>query len=149
MTGLKPARSAVFAVALLAASGGWAQQPAPTPRDEALSFIRNETQFHLGYLPTEQSHPGTRGLSQALQADTAAGLRMLLGVDDDIPPVARRVVASPEFARLRLAVKEALDNGRRVFFSGCGATGRLAILLDAANQLSRTHAAKWASARTP
>ncbi|MBP7638290.1 MAG: hypothetical protein KBA18_10475 [Kiritimatiellae bacterium] len=134
MTGLKPVRPAVFSVALLAAAGGWAQQPAPTPRDEALSFIRNETQFHLGYLPTEQSHPGTRGLSQALQADTAAGLRMLLGVDDDIPPVARRVVASPEFARLRLAVKEALDSGRRVFFSGCGATGRLGILLDAANR---------------
>jgi N-acetylmuramic acid 6-phosphate etherase len=134
MAVLKPFRVTLLAAALLATSGSWAQQPAPTPRDEALHFIRNETQFHLGYLPTEQSHPRTRGLSQALQADTAKGLRMLLSVDDDIPPVARRVVASPEFARLRLAIKDALDNNRRVFFSGCGATGRLSILLDAANR---------------
>lgn len=134
MTDLKLFRVTLFVVALLAVTGGWAQQSAPTPRDEALHFIRNETQFHLGYLPTEQSHPKTRGLSQALQTDTAAGLRMLFSVDDDIPPVARRAIASPEFARLRLAIKDALDNNRRVFFSGCGATGRLAILLDAANR---------------
>ncbi|MDR0902198.1 MAG: hypothetical protein LBM92_05450 [Opitutaceae bacterium] len=105
-----------------------------SPREQALDFIRNETQFHLGYLPTEQSHPGTRGLSQALQADTAAGIRMLLGVDDDIPPVARRVSASPGFASLRSAIKTALDNGGKIYFSGCGATGRLAILLDAASR---------------
>lgn len=134
MKGLKPGLSAGFAAALLAASAVCAQQSAPTPRDEALNFIRNEAQFHLGYLPTEQSHPKTRGLSQALQADTAKGLRMLLSVDDDIPSVAKRVVASPEFARLRQAVKDALDSGHKVYFSGCGATGRLSIMLDAANR---------------
>jgi N-acetylmuramic acid 6-phosphate etherase len=109
-------------------------QRADSPREQALDFIKNETQFHLGYLPTEQSHPKTRGLSQALQADTAKGIRMLLSVDDDIPPVARRVAASPEFTELRTAVKTAMDNGRKVYFSGCGATGRLSILLDAANR---------------
>jgi N-acetylmuramic acid 6-phosphate etherase len=105
-----------------------------SPRDQALRFVREETQFHLGYLPTEQSHPKTRGLSEALQLDTAEGLRMLLSVDDDIPPVARRAIASPEFARLRAAVKQALDGKRTIYFSGCGATGRLAILLDAASR---------------
>ena len=64
-------------------------QQVHTPREQALDFIRNETQFHLGYLPTEQSHPKTRGLSQTLQADTAKGIRMLLSVDEDIPPLAR------------------------------------------------------------
>jgi len=105
-----------------------------TPREQALHFIKNETQFHLGYLPTEQSHPKTRGLSQALQRDTAQGLRMLLSVDDDIAPVVKRVIVSAEFAKLRAAIKTALDNNRTVYFSGCGATGRLAILLDAANR---------------
>ena len=105
-----------------------------TPREQAMDFIRNETQFHLGYLPTEQSHPKTRGLSQALQKNTGQGLRMLLSVDGDIPPVAKRVVASAEFAQLRSAMKTALDNNRTVCFSGCGATGRLSILLDAANR---------------
>jgi len=115
-------------------SGCRTPEAARTPRDQALDFIRNETQFHLGYLPTEQSHPKTRGLSQALQADTAKGIRMLLSVDEDIPPVARQVIASPEFAKLRVAIKTALDNNRKVYFSGCGATGRLSILLDAANR---------------
>jgi N-acetylmuramic acid 6-phosphate etherase len=105
-----------------------------TPREQALHFIREETQFHLGCLPTEQSHPKTRGLSQALQTDSAKGLRMLLSVDDDIPPVAKRVIASPEFALLRQAVRTALDSDRTIYFSGCGATGRLSILLDAANR---------------
>jgi len=122
--------------AILFAAGSvlGAEQAALSARDQALDFIRNETQFHLGYLPTEQSHPKTRGLSQALRDDTAQGLRMLLSVDDDLPPVARRVAASPEFAKLRTAIKTALDNDRKVYFSGCGATGRLSILLDAANR---------------
>ena len=132
-------RSAVFlsvccSTLILAGPSVWAQQAAKTPREQALDFIRNETQFHLGYLPTEQSHPKTRGLSQALRNDTASGIRMLLSVDDDIPPVARQVAASPEFAKLRTAIKTALDKNRKVFFSGCGATGRLSILLDAANR---------------
>ena len=119
----------------MVSSAAWAQQPAgKTPREQALDFIRNETQFHLGYLPTEQSHPKTRGLSQALQVDTAKGIRMLLSVDDDIPPVVKQVIASAEFAKLRAAIKTALDNNKKVYFSGCGSTGRLAILLDAANR---------------
>ena len=105
-----------------------------TPREQAMNFIKNETQFHLGYLPTEQSHPKTRGLSQVLQKDTAHGLRMLLSVDDDIPPVAKQVLASPGFAKLRAAIKTALDHNRTIYFSGCGATGRLSILLDAASR---------------
>ena len=134
MSHSKTFRSAGFAIAAMVGMTAWSQQAAPTPREQALDFIRNETQFHLGYLPTEQSHPKTRGLSQALQADTSQGIRMLLSVDDDIPPVAKRVVASSEFARLQTAIKTALDANRKVYFSGCGATGRLSILLDAANR---------------
>ena len=78
---------------------GFAAHAQPSPREQAMRFIKNETQFHLGYLPTEQSHPKTRGLSQALQKDTAQGLRMLLSVDDDLPPVATQAIASEAFAQ--------------------------------------------------
>jgi N-acetylmuramic acid 6-phosphate etherase len=134
MTNPKAIQAACCAIVLLAGAAAWAQQTALSPRDQALDFIRNETQFHLGYLPTEQSHPKTRGLSQALQADTEKGLRLLLSVDDDVPPVAKGVIASSGFAQLRQAIKTALDKDRTVYFSGCGATGRLSILLDAANR---------------
>lgn len=123
----------LLAANLLWCSNGLGQQT-ETPREQALHFIKDETQFHLGYLPTEQSHPVTRGLSQALQTNTAQGVNLLLRVDDDIPPVTAQVFAGKEFAQLRAAIKKALDQKRRVYFSGCGATGRLAILLDAANR---------------
>ena len=122
-----------MSAALLAAGCALAQGP-QTPREQALHFVNEETQFHLGYLPTEQSHPQTRGLSLALQADTAEGVRLLLSVDEDIPPVVRRVIASEPFLRLKEAIRGALDGHRTVYFSGCGATGRLSILLDAANR---------------
>ena len=85
--------SVICITAVAAGPAVWAraQPPATTPREQALDFIRNETQFHLGYLPTEQSHPKTRGLSLALQSDTAQGLRQLLSVDKDLPPLLKQV----------------------------------------------------------
>ncbi len=54
------------------------------PRIAARRFIEEEGQFHLGMLPTEQSHPKTRGLAETLQRDRAAGIRMLQSVDRDV-----------------------------------------------------------------
>jgi len=103
-------------------------------RQAAEHFLKNETAFHLGEMLTEQSHPLTRLLSQTLETDTAQGIELLLRVDDDIPPVADRVLASAQFAKLRGDIRETLRIGGRIVFSGCGATGRLAILLDAAHR---------------
>jgi len=100
----------------------------------AKHFLEHETPFHLGEMLTEQSHPATRLLSQTLEKDTAEGLKLLLRVDDDLPPVIDRVLASKEFRKLRTDIYETLRTGNRVFFSGCGATGRLSILLDAAHR---------------
>ncbi|NOY79576.1 MAG: sugar phosphate isomerase [Kiritimatiellaeota bacterium] len=101
------------------------------PQDRAEHFLRNETQFHLGALPTEQPHPATRGLAEILQRDVAAGIRLLQKVDGDVAGAADRVVPSAEFAALVEAMLEALGSGGRICFSGCGATGRLSILLEA------------------
>jgi N-acetylmuramic acid 6-phosphate etherase len=98
---------------------------------QAEHFINCETQFHLGMLPTEQPHPGTRGLAETLQADCAAGLRLLQAVDQDVVAMARRVQGSAAMARLVAALSETFAAGHRVCFSGCGATGRLSIMLEA------------------
>ncbi|MDR2115700.1 MAG: hypothetical protein LBP87_04900 [Planctomycetaceae bacterium] len=103
-------------------------------QQEAEHFLRHETQFHLGMMLTEQSHPKTRGLSGKLAEDTVAGLVMLLSVDDDLLPVARKTLESVPFQNLRNDIFATLETGNRIFFSGCGATGRLAILLDAAHR---------------
>ena len=97
---------------------------------EARRFIEHETQFHLGMLPTEGSHPNTRDFSAAVQRDAAAGAAMLLSVDHDIPPRAAAVFRGAAYEALVQAIVRASRDGKRVGFSGCGATGRLAIILE-------------------
>jgi N-acetylmuramic acid 6-phosphate etherase len=118
-------------------------------RQDAEHFLTHETQFHLGMLPTEQSHPRTRGLAETLATDCAAGVRMLQGVDQDVAALARRVFAGPELAELVDALAEALAAGRRVCFSGCGATGRLSIMLEAMWRGFWRHLAETQTAHAP
>ena len=99
---------------------------------EAEHFVNCEREFHLGALPTEQSHPKTRGLAEVIAKDTRAGIRMLQVVDEDVTAAARRVFASGEFRQLVESLTATLDRGGHICFSGCGATGRLSILLEAA-----------------
>lgn len=106
-------------------------------RREAEHFVNNEKAFHLGALPTEQSHPKTRGLAEVIAKDTRAGIRMLQTVDEDVTAAARRVFATEEFRRLAESLTAALKRGGRICFSGCGATGRLSILLEAAYRASQ------------
>ncbi len=103
-----------------------------TPEQQARRFLENETAFRLGMLPTEWSHPKTATLSSTIARNAADGVRMLMTVDDDVPPAMTRVLATPAYTRLVDAMTEAIGTGKRVVFTGCGATGRLAILLEAA-----------------
>ncbi|MBI2303089.1 MAG: sugar phosphate isomerase [Armatimonadetes bacterium] len=105
---------------------------ATTPRDLALAFCRQEAAFRLGKLPTEAPHPGTTHLAELLQRDLPTGIALLQAVDRDIPAAAARVFAGEEYARLCTMLRDALAAGRRITFTGCGATGRLSILLEAA-----------------
>ena len=103
-----------------------------TAREKARHYLENERAFRLGVLPTEMSHPKTATLSQTLARSTSDGIRMLMTVDDDIAPAMTRLMASAEWNGLVEAMVEAISSGKRVFFTGCGATGRLAILIEAA-----------------
>lgn len=97
---------------------------------KARDFIDNEKQFHLGFLPTEQSNPKTKELDSVFIKDSCTGLKMLFSVDMDIIPMAERIFAGTEFKKLQEAIFNAMHGGHRVIFSGCGATGRLSILLE-------------------
>lgn len=93
-------------------------------------FIRNETQFHLGFLPTEQSNPDTVTLGDDFQTDPVKGVATLQKADRDVLKMAKRVLASKEFAAFFNDGLNTIKNGGRIIFSGCGATGRLSILLE-------------------
>lgn len=93
-------------------------------------FLKISGQFKLGALVTESSHPVTASLSKIARQDIAAALRLLFAVDDDVVRRFREFVESGRAGEIVETVLASLKNGGRIFFVGCGATGRLSILLD-------------------
>jgi N-acetylmuramic acid 6-phosphate etherase len=105
---------------------------ARTPRERADVFLRDAGQFRLGPLLTEAAHPRSSELSRVAQRDAADGLAVLFDVDRDVVEAYDRWSHGSQPESLRDAVLAALQDGGRVFFTGCGATGRLSIQLASA-----------------
>jgi N-acetylmuramic acid 6-phosphate etherase len=101
-----------------------------TPRERAESFLRDALQFRLGPLVTESAHPRSTELGQVAREDAAAGLAVLFDVDRDVVEAYDRWSRSGQPEALRDDLVSALEAGGRVFFTGCGATGRLSIQLN-------------------
>ena len=97
---------------------------------QARDFIANETQFHLGFLPTEQSNPQTKNLDREFARSTVDGIANLQLVDRNVLEMAKKVLPGAPFKKLVTDGLETLKNGKKIVFSGCGATGRLSILLE-------------------
>ena len=98
---------------------------------KARDFIDNEKQFHLGFLPTEQSNPITATLEEDFKRSTLAGVQCLQRGDRQIPITMRHVFAGEKFEKLVSSMVDTLKAPKgRIIFSGCGATGRLSILLE-------------------
>ncbi|MBU2904105.1 hypothetical protein KO529_04855 [Arenibacter algicola] len=99
-------------------------------KKESDNFLYNEKQFHLGVLPTEQSNPKTYNLDLTFASNPSEGVKMLLSVDRDVQEMAERVIAGGEFEKMVKSGVNAILKGKKIVFSGCGATGRLSILLE-------------------
>jgi len=115
-------------------------------RHRSDEFLRISTQFKLGALVTETSHPVTADLSGTAGRDLAAGLKLLFAADEDVVRKYREFAASGRAAGIRDEVVKALRNGGNIFFTGCGSTGRLSILLDSVWRdfwRRRPEAAEW------
>jgi N-acetylmuramic acid 6-phosphate etherase len=95
----------------------------------AEEFLKISGQFKLGALTTESSHPVTANLSEVAKDDIAAGLKLLFDVDDDVVRKYREFAESGRARHIADTVLAALRNGGRIFFTGCGSTGRLSIQL--------------------
>ena len=103
-----------------------------TPEEASKDFLENEKQFHLGVIPTEQSNPITKNLSATIQRNTSEGIKLILAADKYIPAKAKEAFHTPEFQALVDAIVSAMNNHKTVLFSSVGASGRMAIQLDAA-----------------
>ena len=93
-------------------------------------FLKISGQFKLGALVTESSHPVTANLSEVAKRDIAAALKLLFDVDADVVSKYREFVKSGQAVQIKDVAVNSLKSGGRIFFTGCGATGRLSILLD-------------------
>lgn len=91
-------------------------------------FVKARSEFELGALATEGINPKTRNLSALAQSDLGAAIEILQEVDlDALCSLEKRLEAVHE---LRRDIQQTLASGGRIFISGCGATGRLAIALE-------------------
>ena len=116
----------------------------PNAIEKAKKFLNEEKAFRLGELLTESSHPKTRTLSETLRTNLSDGIRLLQSVDDDIPHAVEKVFQQDTFKELIKAFSNTIKARKRIFFTGCGATGRLSILLETAwrrfwQTLKQTH----------
>jgi len=95
----------------------------------AEEFLRISDQFQLGVLTTESSHRVTANLSETAGKDIAAALGLLFEVDLDVIRKYREFAESDRAQSIQAALLQSLKNGGKIFFTGCGSTGRLSIQL--------------------
>ena len=106
-------------------------RPTSASSAQAREFVENQKSFRLGFLPTERSNPITATLEDDFRRATVAGVTCLQRADRQVAICARHALVSPQFFALVDAIESALRSPKgRIVFSGCGATGRLAILIE-------------------
>ena len=92
-------------------------------------FLKISDQFQLGGLMTESSHSVTAKLSEVAKREINAALALLLQVDEDVIKKYGAFVQSGRAESIKEVILHAVMNGGRLFFTGCGSTGRLSIQL--------------------
>jgi N-acetylmuramic acid 6-phosphate etherase len=100
-----------------------------TSQKRSEDFLKISGQFQLGVLTTEGSHPITAELSQTAKRDVSAALELLFDVDGDVLRKYREFVDSGLAVGIKETLVRFLKQGGKVFFTGCGSTGRLSIQL--------------------
>ncbi|MEM7673990.1 MAG: SIS domain-containing protein, partial [Verrucomicrobiota bacterium] len=99
-----------------------------SPKAQARAFLKIAHQYRLGELPTEQSHPWSQDLSMLATNDLEAGFDVFRKIDLAALDIA--IEAAENIASLASDIADTFERGGRVFLSGCGATGRLALTVE-------------------
>lgn len=99
-----------------------------TANQKAKDFLAIASAFHLGRLPTEMQNPTTRNLSEQAKFDLFTAIESFRSVERK----ALDAVTShlEDINELRREIYLTLDSGGRIFFCGCGATGRLSLTIE-------------------
>ncbi len=100
-----------------------------TSKKRSEEFLKVADQFRLGVLVTESQHPVTVELSQTAKKSTSDALGLLFEVDKDVINKYREWSSTDAARRISNILRDAIKGGGKVFFTGCGSTGRLSIQL--------------------
>lgn len=97
-------------------------------QDRASSFLEIASQFKLGHLVTESFHPDTKALSQLVKKNVEEAHDLLQEVDRK----ALTIMSGKADMLWQMAqdIQDTLNKGHKVFMCGCGATGRLSLVLE-------------------
>lgn len=88
-------------------------------------YLKQASLYQLGFLPTEQQHPWSRGLSEWAKSDLKKATDVFYNIDLHMLHVLQS--ETRKVREVHRAVNRCWKNGGRVFVGGCGATGRLAL----------------------
>lgn len=92
-------------------------------------FLSHAHYFSLGHLPTEGTHPLTQSLSALVKKNTSEAIKTVQKVD--VLAVQKINAERATIEKMQSQIESVVSSGARVFLSGCGATGRLALALEA------------------
>jgi len=96
--------------------------------EKAENFLSISSQYKLGKLVTESSHPGTRDLSYLALHNLPEAVAKLKELDDSTIKVLSEKL--PEICYLKATISDTLKQGNNIYFCGCGATGRLSLTIE-------------------
>lgn len=99
-----------------------------SPLEKSKDFLKIAPQFQLGHLETESFNPHTRGLSKLVKEDIAAAHKILSEVDHTA--LKKVALKKDEIWTLAQEIQDTLAKGNKIFMCGCGATGRLSLVLE-------------------
>jgi N-acetylmuramic acid 6-phosphate etherase len=95
---------------------------------KAEQFLSISSQYKLGKLVTEASHPYTRDLSYLASDNLPEAVSKLKELDNTTITVLSEKIN--QICYLKDIIRDTFNSGYNVFFCGCGATGRLSLTIE-------------------
>ena len=68
--------------------------------ERARDFLQNETQYRLGFLPSEDANPLTEHLDRDYATSPANGADTLLSCDSALGPLVKKTLADKPFTKM-------------------------------------------------
>jgi len=97
-------------------------------KEKTRSFLEIAPQFSLGHLTTESFHPESASLSETAKKNISEAFKILQRIDHSALDVMKS--KGQLLWGLAQEIVATLESGNKIFLCGCGATGRLSLVLE-------------------